>query len=291
MSKTPPENLTYSQKYHHTDVWVDTFPDAFEKIKVIPNRSSFYFLILVLKNTKNVQIDGSSYDLDKYDLLILTPYNSRNLELPTDISGIAIGFNEQFYTVSKVHQQFFFDTLKASNSPVYSSNYLLDSENDFVKQMFVQLLDKYNSDMDGLLKWRMIRTLISVTFLYMQKRVPGEASKPKKYENPKSKQLVADFIQLLNANYIGQNKISFYVNELAVSSTELYRKCKEVLRMSPKELIQDKVLSEAKRMLKNEEETVQEIAYNLGFSEDTNFIKFFQKHMKMTPGDYRKHFF
>ncbi|QES87900.1 helix-turn-helix domain-containing protein [Rhizosphaericola mali] len=291
MNTTPTDNLTYQQKYNQTDVWVDTFPDAFEKIKVTPIRSNFYFLILVLRNTNNLKIDGLDYDLSKYDLLILTPFNSNNMEFPEDLSGICIGFNEQFYTVSKVHHQFFFDTLKASNSPVYSSNYFLDSENDFVKQMFVQLLDKYNSEMDALLKWRMIRTLISVTFLYMQKRVPGEAAIHKKFENPKSKKLVSDFIQLLNKHFIKENKIGFYVEQLGISSAELYRKCKEVLHMSPKELIQDKVLSEAKRMLKNEEETVQEIAYNLGFSEDTNFIKFFQKQMKMTPGDYRKHFF
>jgi AraC family transcriptional regulator, transcriptional activator of pobA len=45
---------------------------------------------------------------------------------------------------------------------------------------------------------------------------------------------------------------------------------------------------EAKRILAHTTESVKEIGYDLGFEEPTNFIKYFKKHSKLTPTEFRE---
>jgi AraC family transcriptional regulator, transcriptional activator of pobA len=62
----------------------------------------------------------------------------------------------------------------------------------------------------------------------------------------------------------------------------------KVLGKSPKEIIDNRILLEAKRLLAHTNENVKEIAYTLGFEEPTNFIKYFKKHSTFTPTEFRE---
>lgn len=287
MTEATNNNLNYHQNFDLKDIWVDLFPNAMNKIKVTPNRSNFYFLIFSTSSDNTIVVDGQVYELEKNDVVLLTPYTSKRAELGTIKDAIGLAFTDSFYTVSPVHKQFFFDTLASTNSPIYFAIQDLHSENEFVGSMFQQLYDIFHTQNEELIKWRIIRTLTSVIFLYIQKRTATSVNALPKHENPTSKNIVFDYTKLINEHYLTENQIGFYASELGITTEELYRKCKEVLQLSPKEIIQNKVLGEAKRLLKNEEYSVQQIAYHLGFSDDSSFIKFFQKRMKMTPRRFR----
>ena len=56
---------------------------------------------------------------------------------------------------------------------------------------------------------------------------------------------------------------------------------------SPKEMIDDRVVLEAKRLLLYSDSSVKEISHELGFDEPTNFIKYFRKHVAQTPNTFR----
>ncbi|WP_459640649.1 helix-turn-helix domain-containing protein [Flavobacterium sp. CGRL2] len=61
-----------------------------------------------------------------------------------------------------------------------------------------------------------------------------------------------------------------------------------MLGKTPKEIIDDRVMLEAKRLLAHTNENVKEISYELGFEEPTNFIKYFRKHSNSTPVEFRE---
>ena len=56
------------------------------------------------------------------------------------------------------------------------------------------------------------------------------------------------------------------------------------------DLIRDRVLLEAKRLLTNADMTVTEIAYDLNFQDNSYFNRFFKKETGMTPDEFRKQF-
>jgi AraC-like DNA-binding protein len=62
----------------------------------------------------------------------------------------------------------------------------------------------------------------------------------------------------------------------------------KVLGKTAGEVIRDRKLLEAKRMLVNLDLNVSEIAYQLNFSDSSHFSKFFKKHTGRSPEEFRK---
>lgn len=86
---------------------------------------------------------------------------------------------------------------------------------------------------------------------------------------------------------------SFSVNDLAdelgLSSSQILRKVKKATGLSVNQLIRELRLEKASQILaQNEEINVSEIAYQVGFSSPSYFIKCFHDKYQSTPGDFRK---
>jgi AraC family transcriptional regulator, transcriptional activator of pobA len=88
--------------------------------------------------------------------------------------------------------------------------------------------------------------------------------------------------------YSDRNSVNWYAKELGVSVRNLFRVCKLTRGQSPKQLLDNRVLLEAQRMLVFTPKSIDEIGSELGFSETTNFIKFFRRLIGSTPDSFRK---
>ena len=66
--------------------------------------------------------------------------------------------------------------------------------------------------------------------------------------------------------------------------------CKLAVNQTAKQLIDAHTILEAKRKLVIEGIQVQELAYELGFEEVTNFVKYFKKHTLVTPSQFKENF-
>jgi YesN/AraC family two-component response regulator len=80
-------------------------------------------------------------------------------------------------------------------------------------------------------------------------------------------------------------KIELHFN---TSKMQLYRKLKAVSGWSVNNLIREIRIREAKKLLKNPEMNISEIAYQLGFSDPLYFSKYFKKEVGVAPLQYRK---
>ena len=101
---------------------------------------------------------------------------------------------------------------------------------------------------------------------------------------------VMRFKELLEKKFRTIKQVSHYTDELIVNPKRLNTATSKVLGKSPKELIDERVMLEAKRLLVYTNESVTEIGFDLGFDEPTNFIKYFRKHSETTPSEFRDQF-
>lgn len=76
--------------------------------------------------------------------------------------------------------------------------------------------------------------------------------------------------------------------QLRTSPTTLNRACKGMLGLSAKEVIDRRVALEAQRLLVHTEATAAALSEQLGFSEPTNFLKFFKRCVGLTPEQFRQ---
>lgn len=96
------------------------------------------------------------------------------------------------------------------------------------------------------------------------------------------------FKDLLEQHYKNQKQVSYYVKELFISEKRLNQATSKLFGKTSKEIINDRVMLEAKRILAHTNESVKEICYSLGFEEPTNFVKYFKKHSGATPTEFRE---
>lgn len=96
------------------------------------------------------------------------------------------------------------------------------------------------------------------------------------------------FKDLLETNYKSQKQVNYYAKQMIISEKRLNQATSKLFGKTPKEMIDDRIMLEAKRILAHTSESVKEICYHLGFEEPTNFIKYFKKHSTFTPTEFRE---
>lgn len=82
--------------------------------------------------------------------------------------------------------------------------------------------------------------------------------------------------------------VASYAKVLGCTQKSLTRATRRIVGMGAKELLTARIVLEAKRRLANTSTAVAVIGDDLGFSEPTNFVKFFRRETGTTPGAFRR---
>jgi AraC-like DNA-binding protein len=96
------------------------------------------------------------------------------------------------------------------------------------------------------------------------------------------------FRDLLENGFKNHKQVSYYASLLSVTEKRLNTATAKVLGKTPKQLIDNRVMLEAKRLLAHAHDSIKEVGFCLGFEEPTNFIKYFRKHNQQTPVEFRE---
>lgn len=100
---------------------------------------------------------------------------------------------------------------------------------------------------------------------------------------------VFDRFQLLLDEYITQETaIAFYAEKLHLSQRQLGNIVKQVLNKPTSVVIAERLLIACKRQLLYTNHPISQVAYSMGFEDNSYFTKFFKKHTQQTPKEYRK---
>ena len=95
------------------------------------------------------------------------------------------------------------------------------------------------------------------------------------------------FVSLVAEHYHSAHDVAFYADLLCITTRYLSQITDRVVGKSPKQIIADYLLSEAKTYLDTTRLSIQEVADRLGFSSQALFCKFFKAQEKTSPSDYR----
>ena len=96
------------------------------------------------------------------------------------------------------------------------------------------------------------------------------------------------FVSLVAGHYREAHDVAFYADSLCITTRYLSGVTNNVVGKSPKQIIADYLMSEAKTYLDTTRLSIQEVADRLGFSSQALFCKFFKSQENMSPSDYRK---
>ncbi|MEP0710707.1 helix-turn-helix transcriptional regulator [Algoriphagus sp.] len=116
------------------------------------------------------------------------------------------------------------------------------------------------------------------------------------HSNSAANRISGDFMELLESqfpitdlrNTLKLRTASDFAQKLDIHVNHLNRSVKAINNKPTSVIIRERILAESKRLLKQTEWNVSEIAYALGFTEVTHFNNFFKKAMNMNPSQFRK---
>ena len=100
--------------------------------------------------------------------------------------------------------------------------------------------------------------------------------------------LLKEFSELLSRNLNTSRSVKYYANLLAITTKKLNSITKTYWGITAKEFIEEKIIHESKKILLETPDTIKQISYTLGFTEPTNFNKFFKKFTSTTPLQFRE---
>jgi AraC-like DNA-binding protein len=131
----------------------------------------------------------------------------------------------------------------------------------------------------------MVRAALVQLFILVSRHTGADAAKQTTNYNTV---VLRNFQKLIDQHYKEKKLTKDYAAMLYITPNHLNALCKDVTGRSAGELIRDRVLLEAKRLLVNAKLTISQIANELQFMDNSYFSKFFKKYESITPEVFRK---
>ena len=101
-------------------------------------------------------------------------------------------------------------------------------------------------------------------------------------------QVYAKFVQMVEDNYIEHHAVKDYIEKLGVSQTTLNLYTQQYAKTTPLKIINNRIILEAKRLLRYSTTRTKQIAFYLGFKDDSYFVKLFKRNVGMSPVEFRQ---
>ena len=247
------------------------------------SEDNLYRIIWVLEDNTVFNIDAQDINLNKDQMLFLTPHNKIKFDTASK-KLISVSFNKEFYCINTHDKEvscngFLF--YGSSEVPVISLN---EKERNSMYSLFSMLIEEF--EYKDAIQGEMLRVLLK-RLLIKSSRLSKEL-----LTNPEIKDPQLDVIRkynvLVEQNFKEKHKVKEYAQLLFKSPKTLSNLFAQYNDKTPLQVINERLILEAKRLLNYSEMGVQEIAYHLGYKDSAHFSKFFKKQTGQSPAFFRK---
>lgn len=101
-------------------------------------------------------------------------------------------------------------------------------------------------------------------------------------------QQITQFREQVDMHFREHRTLAYYADEQGITVATLSRLCQEQLGMTPMTLINARIILDARRELAHSGLSVKQIAHHLGFGDVGYFSRFFRKHTRLSPSEFRQ---
>ncbi len=254
------------------------------KMMTIPHRTDFYQILWFIKGNLTHLIDFEPVNIAPNTVLFLNKSIVQKFDKKSDPQGYAILFTENFFCQTQDDIKFLRDCILFNDFLSIPKINISKSPQAFGRMfnlMRAEFSSKGNHYQGSVLK-SLLHTLLLFSERERKNQDFIQVKKDIHFD------YVVSFKELLESQFKKQKTVKAYANQLYITPKKLNQATKKVLGKSPKQVIDERVLLEAKRLIVHTNKSIKEIGYTLGFDEPTNFIKFFKNHQQMTPFEFKE---
>lgn len=249
-----------------------------------PFKKGFYFIGLVT-NAGETKITYDNVDVTKLDSFLVFQSLGHLYSFYRDksASGYLIYFKKENFSFFRpdLEKEFpFFDLMQTNFFKINQSKY--KSFSPAFEDVFAAY-EQAGAGHNG----RRIATLKLLTLLYQLKDFTLAFKQWEEGFNTPQQLLLQKYIQLINNFYLEKRTVEEYAELLNITPHHLSQSIKAASQRNALSYINDRIMAEAKTLIRHTDMNMAEIAYQLDFSDPANFGKFFKKHAGLTPLAFR----
>ncbi len=243
-----------------------------------PGRKDFFEIVWLKNEDPLHDTKNENFEIKGDWIYLIPPYRVHQLN-KAGKNGELLSFKRE--VLEEDDKEFLLDIFKIFNVQGEFSCLRLEKEAAADLGSVFQLLNnEYQKTADDLV---IVKAILKVFLLKLIKVKEQEFTGHDIHQKR-----VYEFLMLLESNYLQVRNTDFYAGKLGISSKRLNQILKDKLDKTGMELIHDRIILEAKRMIIHSEQTIKEIAYELGFSDRPYFSRFFKKQTGQTPDEFQK---
>jgi len=285
-------DLKLSQFHSHTlinEVYVNTFSNHVvlnQKLINTPHSHDFFLCVLFTSGEGTHEIDFSTYKIQPGAVFFLKPGQSHFWKFESQPEGYIFFHSKSFYELN-------FSSHFLSNFPFFSSlqNPPLMHINEILlkhlRSLFKDLLLEYN----GSKPFREMKLANFINTIYIElARSYSSNSDMHQLVSYKYVALLEQLQGLIDAHFYQEKLPKFYADRLSMTPKHLNRRVRGTINKTTQQLISERVLLEAKRLMVHTSDPLSHIAYALEFSDYAYFSKFFKLKTGTTPMEFRNQY-
>lgn len=246
----------------------------------LPHAHSFYLVLYVTQGRGTHTIDLVTYDLRPGGLYFLAPGQAHSWTLSADAQGYIVFFSVAFYL-----RQYPADRLSAYPffNPAYSPVVYLPTTETTLRGLLASLLEERSPVATN-------HDEVAGAYLYLLLELSARSYSQEQTQPIHSHglQQVRVFSQLLDAHFRNEKSVRYYADRLALTPNHLNALCRRIVNKTASDLIHERVITEAQRLLAHSTQSVSQIADQLGFEDASYFTRYFKKYVGQTPEPFRQ---
>lgn len=248
-----------------------------------PHRHSFFHLVLFTDGGGSHTIDFESFDVKPGQIYFMVPGQVHSWEFEGFMDGYIINFSSSFIQSFLLRSGYFDNFTFLNGNPKDEVVDLPAGQLPEIISLFERIVAEVEKP--AVLGSDMVKLLMLQVFILINRCQGKNDNFGKQGYNHT---LIRNFQKLIEQHYIDVKLPKDYADLLYITPNHLNAVCKDVLGLSAGEVIRNRTLLEAKRLLTNPRLNISEIAFNLNFSDNSYFTKFFKKIEGITPEEFRK---
>lgn len=255
---------------------------GFDRLPFTKDRFDKYFTIAWNPaESQTITIDGAAHHFPANSLVTLLFNQSFSFENAANI--VAWQFNREFYCIID------HDSEVSCVGFLFSSiDHMFIELNEQARQKIQLLLDVFIEEFNTSdhIQNEMLLVLLKRLIIYVTRLARTGYAPVKKLPDERF-HTIRKFNLLVEANFRTEHSVSFYAEQLYKSPKTLSNLFAIFNQKTPSQLIQERIIVEAKRLLYFTDKSVKHITFELGFEDVSYFSNFFKKNSGVSPSDFR----
>lgn len=248
----------------------------------VAHRHSFYHLVIFTKGKGQHTIDFERFEVAVGQMYFMKPGQVHSWDFAGGVDGYVINFPEDLFTGFLADSRYL-DSFPFLRGVAADSVIQLDGDTQKEAVAIIKQIVKEVAN-DSSYRTDMIRAYLLALFVLVNRtiHVPANGS-------PLQQQaLLNDYQRFVEVHFAEKRLPKEYAAMLHITPNYLNALCKQLTGKSAGEIIRDRILLEAKRLLINAKYSMMDIAMQLSFTDSPHFSRFFKKYTNQTPEAFRK---